>query len=208
VERARNAREIAYLAHHDPLTGLSNRGCFLEALTRAAARVRRGPLGLGVFFVDLDRFKAINDQQGHAAGDRVLRAAAQSMRDCLRGSDSVARIGGDEFAALVEDVATPSSMAVIAAKLGRALAALPEDSQQRCSASIGAVFVPPGSAVVPGVVLAAADTAMYRAKRKGGNSYEVCVHEPTQPTSDSSRHPHRRRLGSERAQERRLSSDA
>jgi len=186
VERARTARELDYLAHHDPLTGLLNRSSLLDALTRASARVRRGQLGLGVLFVDLDRFKRINDQHGHAAGDRVLRAAAQGMRSCLRESDSVARLGGDEFAVLVEDLGSAASLVTIAAKLRRALALLCEERELRCSASIGAVFVPPGSTAAPQVVLTAADTAMYRIKRKGGNGCEVCgyeTHGPAAPLS-------------------------
>ena len=94
------ANEIAQLAFHDPLTGRQNRKLFLDHLTLAIVQARRDREKLAVFFIDLDRFKVINDSLGHSAGDKVLQAAAAAIKDMMRESDVVARMGGDEFVIL------------------------------------------------------------------------------------------------------------
>src|SRR5512146_429726 len=99
-------QELAHKAHHDPLTGLPNRAVFEEGLDRALEGVRRTGTRLALLYMDIDGFKGINDSLGHAAGDEVLKAFAARIRRCVRSSDLVARVGGDEFVVLLENLAS------------------------------------------------------------------------------------------------------
>jgi len=119
--RAKEA-DLNYRALHDALTGLPNRVLFIDRLERALARTRRHPGYLAVLYLDVDRFKTVNDNLGHEAGDRLLQVMAQRLNETVRPSDSVARLGGDEFAAILPDLADPNEAAQIAKRLLEATA--------------------------------------------------------------------------------------
>ncbi len=177
-------------ALHDSLTGLVVREVFLEELTRALQRQARHHRPLAVLFIDLDRLKHVNDSYGHHAGDALIRCCAQRLRDCLRPADPLARIGGDEFVALLEDLHNTAEAGAVAQRVLDALnepCALPGGVQEPPTASIGiavstATAEPllgsgPGSAG-PGAdaaeeLIAHADAAMYRAKQAGRGRYEL-----------------------------------
>lgn len=158
-------------AQHDTLTGLPNRAQLETELARALARATRHAQRLAVLFLDLDGFKAVNDGQGHAAGDRLIRSVGARLRDTLRAEDLLARYGGDEFVAVIEAPRQPGDAAVAAAALLAAVkdaAADPGSTASGVTVSIGIALYPEHAADVAGL-LGRADAAMYRAKRAGGN---------------------------------------
>lgn len=163
--------EMMHLARHDPLTGLPNRLLFHERVEQAIARANRNQQRLALLLIDLDAFKPVNDQHGHAAGDHVLRTLAGRMRECVREVDTVARFGGDEFVILLEGLAEHDAAAGVAQKLVAALAEpVPwEGVKLVVGASVGVAFYPL-QANLDSLALAA-DTAMYRAKAAGGGCY-------------------------------------
>jgi diguanylate cyclase (GGDEF)-like protein len=168
---------LARLAHRDPLTDLPNRAAFAEGLNRALAQARRHGTKLGVMYIDLDGFKAVNDVHGHDAGDALLQEVGARIRGCVREYDVVARLGGDEFAVLT---ATPSdgSLEVAAERIARGLA-LPFEldvGEVQVTASIGIAGFP-DSASAATELLKLADDAMYRAKRAGKN--RICRAPPS-----------------------------
>ncbi|KQV44836.1 MULTISPECIES: bifunctional diguanylate cyclase/phosphodiesterase [unclassified Duganella] len=172
---ARSLAEGEQLAFYDPLTGLPNRRLLLDRLAGLLASSERQHVFSAVMFVDLDRFKTINDARGHATGDHLLRLAAQRLEEVVRKSDTVARIGGDEFvvllAHLAPDLAAASSAAQgVAEKIRAALAQEFEIAGQGygCSASIGVTLLPKHGQQADDL-LREADTAMYRAKGAGRN---------------------------------------
>ncbi len=164
---------LRFVATHDALTDLGNRAIFTEQLARALARVARYGRGLAVLFVDIDRFKIVNDTLGHSAGDRMLQECARRLKDCLRASDTVARLGGDEFVVMVEEFSGPRDAIAVAQKiltnLGRPLVL--EGQELLPSASIGIAIAPEDGADVE-MLLKNADIAMYRAKDQGRNNYQ------------------------------------
>jgi diguanylate cyclase (GGDEF)-like protein len=164
--------QIAYLAYHDSLTGLENRARFLERLGEAVATAVRSARRLGVLYIDLDRFKDVNDSLGHSTGDRVLLEAARRLRSTVRQADACARFGGDEFALLVPEVESIADLEVLATRIGRVLAhPYPvDDNDIHLSASIG-VVVYPEDGDAPDMLLRHADAAMYRAKEDGRNRH-------------------------------------
>jgi diguanylate cyclase (GGDEF)-like protein len=172
--RVANAR-LQRDALHDALTDLPNRAMFLERLDRALVRVRApgGPLA-GVLFVDLDRFKLINDSLGHLAGDRLLVAAAAQLAACVRPGDTVARLGGDEFAILLEGIQSAGDAAEVAGRLQSRLMAidLGEGFERPTTASIGIAIVSADYRSAADI-LRDADTAMYRAKSLGRARHQV-----------------------------------
>jgi len=167
-ERASQQR-IEHLAHHDMVTGLPNRALLSDRLEQEVARARRANGGFGVLMIDLDGFKQVNDRWGHAAGDRVLAIVAQRARQCLRASDTVGRLGGDEFLAILPEASLAG--AVNAAEKIVAALAQPyplEKGEALLGASVGAAVYPThGDA--PDVLQKAADAALYQAKREGKN---------------------------------------
>ena len=173
--------ELRKRAFVDPLTDLPNRLLFEDRLahaiarqTRAEDRIAARPQGkLAVLFIDLDGFKAVNDSLGHAAGDRVLRASAARLRRAARDADTLARVGGDEFLLLMEDVTSLADCVNLARRLVLALARPFETADQPVliSGSIGIVLYPDQGQ--PDKLIANADAAMYAAKRAGGNTYVV-----------------------------------
>ena len=159
------ADAAATSSQRDLLTGLPNRGLTLDRLEAAIASARRNGRKLGVLFVDLDAFKAINDTQGHAAGDRALQIAASRLAASVRDSDTVGRFGGDEFLAILPDIEAPGDASVVAAKMVAALSAPlgSTDDGPSLTASIG-IATYPDDAETGFDLIAFADKAMYRAK--------------------------------------------
>jgi diguanylate cyclase (GGDEF)-like protein len=173
IETRWAADRIRHLAHHDDLTGLPNRLLFNYHLPRALGRAQRTGGGVGVLFLDLDRFKVINDTLGHDAGDDVLCQVSRHLLECLRATDTLARVGGDEFTLLVEQFDGPQDLAEIAQKLLAATArTLTINGQEyHLSGSIGIAIYPKDGADSASL-LKNADIAMYRAKTSGKNNYQ------------------------------------
>jgi diguanylate cyclase (GGDEF)-like protein len=178
---------LSFQALHDPLTGLGNRSSLLAALEDALAKTRAGTEGLAVLYVDLDRFKTVNDSFGHPVGDRVLVALAARLADGVRPSDHVGRIGGDEFAAVLPTVRDEAGALQVAQRLLEAMGTpVPlGDGPLATSASIGVVFSADGHET-PTELLRRADVAMYQAKDRGRARVE-CWRSP-----GSARHVERR----------------
>jgi diguanylate cyclase (GGDEF)-like protein len=155
-------------ATHDALTGLPNRALLVDRIDQALSYAKRNPRRIAVFFVDLDRFKQVNDTHGHASGDIVLRTVADTLIKQLRPMDTVARIGGDEFAVLVSDVNSEMHAVDIAARLVNELCRrLAESEDEGVSASVG-ISISVGGRGTAESLLDEADTAMYQAKSLGG----------------------------------------
>ncbi len=173
TERKLTEERIRYLATHDGLTGLPNRVMFGEILNLAIHTARRYQRGFAVFFIDLDRFKIINDSLGHEAGDTLLREIATRLGNCLRASDVVARLGGDEFVVLLQEVKDKEQAAVVARKiLSAAVKPLIIFGQEcRVSASVG-ISVYPGDGEDEQSMMKNADIAMYLAKEEGKNNFQ------------------------------------
>ena len=165
VERRGREARLAHQALHDPLTGLPNRALFSDRLRLALSRLRRTQTCLAVLFLDLDGFKAVNDARGHEAGDRHLVEVADRLRGVLRGGDTAARIGGDEFVVLCEDVAGLAEARKIA---DRVVHEVPGE------VSVGVALAVDGTED-PGALVRAADAAMYVVKRGGGAGFELAA---------------------------------
>jgi diguanylate cyclase (GGDEF)-like protein/PAS domain S-box-containing protein len=167
-------KELNHQAFHDTLTGLANRALFLDRLSHAMDRGDRGADPVGVLFLDLDDFKAINDSFGHPAGDRLLVAVAERIRAATRPGDTVARFGGDEFAVLVESGAMPEAAEAVAERITEGLAATfrihTNDVAMRASIGIALGRRPQET---PDDLLRDADLAMYLAKRNGKGRFEM-----------------------------------
>jgi diguanylate cyclase (GGDEF)-like protein/PAS domain S-box-containing protein len=169
---AEERAHIHHLAYHDIVTDLPNRALFLqllaEALDQAAAQKRCA----AVMFLDLDRFKNVNDSLGHAAGDRLLKAVAERIRACVRGSDTVARLGGDEFAIGLRNLDDAEAAKALAQKLVRSIGQpfVFDGLRVATSASIG-ISLYPADGERAETLLSRADAAMYQAKAQGGSSF-------------------------------------
>jgi diguanylate cyclase (GGDEF)-like protein len=161
-------------ATHDALTGLPNRALLVDRIDQALARSQRSARCTAVLFVDLDRFKQVNDTQGHAAGDTVLRRVAQQLVAVLRPMDTVARIGGDEFVVLAPDLDSHLHAVDMGARLVTELCRRPDgvEDDERCAGSVG-IAVSVGGRGTAEILLNEADTAMYQAKSLGGGRAEV-----------------------------------
>jgi diguanylate cyclase (GGDEF)-like protein/PAS domain S-box-containing protein len=172
IESRASEERIRFLAHYDGLTGLPNRFLFHEYLDQALDNARQQSGKFAVFFLDFDKFKEINDSAGHAAGDRVLREIALRLRAALSDTDKIARMGGDEFYVLIEDLQDERQAANIAQKLLEE-AARPvyiDQQEHQLSVSIG-IAIYPEDGMDETVLLQNADSAMYRAKELGKNRY-------------------------------------
>lgn len=178
TERALHQREEheAFIARHDALTGLYNRLMLFEFIPHAQARAKRARTQLAMVFIDIDHFKAINDNFGHALGDRVLVAFAQLIRNTVRDSDLVCRLSGDEFLVVMENIQSRHDVTVIADKLINALQAPLLDTDPvgklTLSASIGIALYPQDGELIDDVIHHA-DDAMYRAKRAGRGTWQI-----------------------------------
>ena len=173
TERKEAQSRVQYLATHDEMTGLANRTLFNELIEHAVARERRENGRFAVLYIDLDRFKIINDTLGHEAGDQLLQDMASRLKANVRGSDVLARLGGDEFVLLATQVPDRPTAALIARKL-LLLALKPVEiagQQCRVTASIGIAMFP-DDATDATALMKAADMAMYRAKEEGKNGFQ------------------------------------
>ena len=171
TDRKRAEEALALQAVQDPLTGLANRVLLVDRLQQALVRLERQPGRLAVIFLDLDRFKVINDSLGHAAGDALLLEVAARLRIAARRSDTVARFGGDEFVMLCERLSADEDAAVIAGRISRALAEpFAYDGQiLRLTGSMG-IAVTEEAGTRPEILIRDADAAMYQAKERGHGS--------------------------------------
>ncbi|MEN1961052.1 EAL domain-containing protein [Luteimonas sp. MJ246] len=169
----RAEEELRYLANFDSLTNLPNRSLLAERLSRTIVRARREGSRVAVLFLDIDRFKDINDSLGHAVGDRILRAAAARLQQAVGPGQTVARLGGDEFTVILEDLAAAEDAERVAREIIMAFEAplMPDDGQEvSVSTSIG-ISLYPDHAQVPTELLKRADAAMYQAKAAGRRTW-------------------------------------
>jgi diguanylate cyclase (GGDEF)-like protein/PAS domain S-box-containing protein len=174
TERKAAADQLRYQAFHDPLTGLPNRALFLNRLDSALVRATRDQTSIAVLFLDLDRFKVINDSLGHAAGDSLLFDIAQRVEGCLRATDTVARLGGDEFTILLDAPATQAGAVQIAEQISAVLQTPVRLNGHELfmTTSIGIAVSTPGD-TSPDDLMRNADLAMYQAKGQGKARYAV-----------------------------------
>ena len=173
TQHKRTEQELRYLANFDTLTSLPNRALLSERLSRAIIRAHRQDRRVAVLFLDLDRFKDVNDSLGHAAGDRILRAAAVRLQQTVGAQHTVARLGGDEFTVIIEDLAHAHDAERVAREIINAFEAplmLDDRREITISPSIG-ISLYPDHAQVPTALLKHADTAMYQAKAAGRRTF-------------------------------------
>lgn len=183
TERKLAKQQLREQAFSDPLTGLANRALFMDRLNQAVERAKRHPeYGFAVLFLDLDRFKVVNDRLGHLVGDQLLKAIARRLESCIRSEDTVARLGGDEFTLLLENMEAASLATRVAQRIHQALIApfYLEGNEVFTAASVGIVLsrkTPQDINITnyerPEDLLRDADTALYRAKALGKARYEV-----------------------------------
>jgi diguanylate cyclase (GGDEF)-like protein/PAS domain S-box-containing protein len=178
IERKNAQEHLERLAQFDSLTGLPNRHLFHDRLLKTMAQARRAGHPMAVLFIDLDRFKLVNDTQGHSAGDKLLQEAATRLLQCVRAGDTVGRFGGDEFGAIVSDLTKPGDAGVVAQKVLDAIAQpfRLDAHDTYVSASIGITLFP-ADGDNPEALVMNADTAMYRAKEQGRNTYQYFTRE-------------------------------
>ena len=178
TERRQHEMAIEHQATHDLLTGLPNRALFLDRLAQAIRRAERHSDRLAVMFVDLDKFKIINDTLGHATGDELLRTVAAHLKQCVRASDTVARLGGDEFVLLLDNPLGRNTPAVIAERIAARLGepVMLGGQEHVVTGSIG-ISMYPEDGTKAEALLRQADIAMYRAKEAGRNSFQFFTQE-------------------------------
>ncbi len=180
-------RQLSLLVRQDVLTGLANRYQFNEAMPLALSRARRSGSGLALMYLDIDRFKSINDTLGHAAGDEVLKAFARRLQQSVRSTDTVARLGGDEFVIILEGVNVEDEANIVARKIIANVSTpllLESGRTLQLTTSIGVALRGRVTAADPPSVdalIARADEALYQAKDGGRNTYRVLTHEMAAP---------------------------
>ena len=176
TDRKRTEERMSHLAQYDQLTGLANRGLFLDRLEQAIIRAKRSSNLVALMFLDLDHFKDVNDTLGHNAGDELLKEVAARIKGRVRESDTVARLGGDEFAIILEDLPDAHSATLVAQGLLEDVSKpiFLDGSEITMSASIGIATRPPSEIEI---LPKDADVAMYRAKESGRNTYEFHTRE-------------------------------
>jgi diguanylate cyclase (GGDEF)-like protein/PAS domain S-box-containing protein len=174
TERKRTEERLSYLAQYDPLTGLPNRTLFRDRLEQALARARREGHLLGVMFLDLDRFKEVNDNLGHSVGDELLVKVAERLKENLRDIDTIARLAGDEFTFIIEGAERAEQVTAVAEKILKAFArpVMAGGQEIYVTGSIGIAISANGKDTVD-ELLKNADIAMYHAKGEGRNNYQV-----------------------------------
>jgi diguanylate cyclase (GGDEF)-like protein/PAS domain S-box-containing protein len=173
MDRRATDLRLTYMAQFDALTGLPNRSLFLDRFAQTLTQAQRNGWLIGAVFVDLDRFKVVNDTLGHSCGDQLLVQVAERLGQCVRSGDTVGRLSGDEFALVLSSLARADDAALVAQK---AVAALAEPFHLQgqdvyVTASLG-IAVYPTDGADPDALLKNADTAMYRAKERGRNGYQ------------------------------------
>jgi diguanylate cyclase (GGDEF)-like protein/PAS domain S-box-containing protein len=177
TERKRLEEDVRQLAFYDPLTNLPNRRLFHDRLRQTLARAKRAQSRMALMFIDLDKFKPINDEHGHEAGDWLLQSVARRIESCLRASDTAARVGGDEFLVLLPDVNNGDDALAVAEKIRMELErpfVTPSQLSLRASSSIG-IAIYPDHANTEEDLMRLGDRAMYQAKRLGGNLVQLCA---------------------------------
>lgn len=185
TEFIQSQEHIKFLAHHDALTSLPNRVLFQERLEHAIVRAKRDGSTVSILFLDLDRFKIINDTLGHQFGDLLLKDLSERLLNCVREGDTIARLGGDEFAILLEGSMNISDISTLANKL-LDIVVLPfyiQEREMHISTSIG-ISTFPHDGELPDVLLSNADVAMYKAKETGRNRYAFYSRELSEKALD------------------------
>jgi len=184
AERRLADQRVVHMAHHDALTGLPNRTLFADRVGQAIARAHRRDGKIAVLFLDLDRFKNVNDSLGHAIGDLLLTAVAERLTHCLRDEDTAARLGGDEFIISLPDVADAGEAARVAARILAELAKpfTIADHQLHADGSIGIALYPADGDSAE-TLMRNADTAMYHAKESGRANYQFFSAQMTERVS-------------------------
>jgi len=167
--------QLAHQAGHDPLTGLPNRKLFQDRMTRAIARSRRNGLRMALMYLDIDKFKAVNDTRGHDVGDALIREFARRLGECIRATDTAARLGGDEFAVILEGLDDRATGRQIAQKIVLAMRQQFELGPVRLavSTSVGLAFYEGAETVAADAIVKSADEALYRAKAAGRDTFRV-----------------------------------
>ncbi|MFT6102521.1 MAG: diguanylate cyclase (GGDEF)-like protein [Granulosicoccus sp.] len=175
VKNARHQRELKQLAHYDNLTNAANRHLFLDRLSQALLNAKRGDNQYGLVSIDLDEFKPVNDTHGHDAGDYLLKMFVKRVKKSIRESDTIARIGGDEFAILLPSMRTPAELETIVNKIFHSLKQpiIWQDTSLQIKASAGLSLLPisNGRATCK-AVMKAVDSALLEAKRSNKGSYK------------------------------------
>jgi diguanylate cyclase (GGDEF)-like protein/PAS domain S-box-containing protein len=175
TDRKEFEERIEFQAYHDVLTGLPNRAALEERLPHLVEQARRAGRGLAVLFLDLDRFKDVNDAHGHSFGDRLLQQVARRLRECVREDDLVSRVGGDEFVVALHRGRRGSARRVAGKVLARLAEPILLEGHELCvTASIG-ISLFPEDGEDGGALLRSADAAMYRAKESGRNALELAA---------------------------------
>ncbi len=172
LERKRTEDRLVYLAQHDHMTGLVNRTLFKERLERAISRARRGGYRVGLLYLDVDRFKNVNDTLGHHAGDELLMTVSKRITESIRNVDTAARLGGDEFTVLLDLLNVENGASIAASRVVHALhqPMVIANEDLRVSGSVGVAVFPDDAQDVDGLIRKA-DAAMYVAKQRGGNNF-------------------------------------
>jgi diguanylate cyclase (GGDEF)-like protein/PAS domain S-box-containing protein len=185
TERKTAEQQIEYQAYHDALTGLANRRLFQEHLTLALALAQRRQRLVAVLFLDLDHFKIVNDSLGHSIGDALLKAVAMRLKGAVREGDTVARVGGDEFTIVLQELSTRDDAAVVAENVLHTIAEPVEIMGHRLyvTTSIGITLFPDDGDDAE-TLLKNADNAMYRAKAEGRNTYQMSTQELNRSTHE------------------------
>jgi len=197
IERQRVESDLAYLAYHDPLTGLPNRALFADRLAYAIAQAGRYGQRVALLCLDLDGFGAVNGTLGHEEGDELLREVGRRLARCTRGSDTVARLAGDEFAAILPDVGDLADAAVVARKIVEAVGArmILRGRDASVTARIG-IGLYPADGLDAAALIRAADGALHRSKHGGTDGYAFAspggTMEPPAPAESAGDGPARR----------------
>ena len=170
--------ELRQFAHYDNLTGLPNRKLLYEHLGKAIARARRENNIMAVIFLDLDKFKIINDELGHALGDVLLQSVTKRIKNCMRQNDVLSRQGGDEFIIVLDDIGSKEYISIVAERIRNTLSDVYvlEGKELSISVSIGISIYPEDSFDID-ILINKADVAMYNAKEHGGNNYKFFISE-------------------------------
>jgi len=178
TQRKQVEDKLNFLAYYDTLTGLPNRMLFTDRLTHALTQAQQSSMHVAVVFLDLDRFKRVNETLGHKAGDELLRTVSQRLLGCIRGGDSASRLGGDAFSIVLTDLSTPHDAAVIADKVLRELSRpiTLDDNEIVISASLG-ISVYPDDGRDAETLVKNADSAMYQAAASGSGTYRFYTHD-------------------------------
>ncbi|HMH16717.1 MAG TPA: EAL domain-containing protein [Burkholderiales bacterium] len=176
--RKQAEERLSYLAQFDTLSGLPNRHLFRDRLAQTLVQARRNKWAVGVMFVDLDRFKQVNDTLGHDAGDKLLKEAADRLTGCVRTGDAVGHFSGDEFGVVLSDLRRPGDAGQVARKIVEAVARpfYLDGQETYVTASVGITLFP-GDGEEVDILIKNADSAMYRAKEEGRNNYQFFTRE-------------------------------